>query len=94
MEVARRQTVRERRRLQQAARRQLKDYAEEFGEREKYKALAAVCPGHPLDEIVSATREMQANLKDRTHALRCLCCRLRNEWWFTAQQCADTAVNV
>ena len=51
MEVARRQTVRERRRLQQATLRQLqRDVEEEAVERAKRDALAAFCLGHPLDE--------------------------------------------
>ena len=93
MEVVRRQTVREEQRLQQAARRQPERYAEAV-EREKNDALAAFCPGHPLDESAWTMREMQANLQDRTHALRCLRYRVCDEWSYTAQQYGDKDVNI
>ena len=86
--------MREKQRLQQAAWRQLGSYAEEAVEREKNDALAAFCPRRPLDESAWVMREMQANLQDRTHALRCLRYRVCDEWSYTAQQYGDKDVNI
>lgn len=90
--VVRQQAMRERERLQRAARSQQRRHAAEALEREKQDALADFSPEHPLHESVWAMREMQANVQDTMHALRMLSCRVCKERWYTAERCAETIV--